>query len=175
MAKIAKTKRIPKSKKKNNGKKIKSFEENLVGLFEHFRIRECKVILNPVLIRNINMKINKCSLRVNDKIVKPTTKKSNVMTYDLHFDVKLNELVQEQCIMIKQTAPKTIAQEADTEWRRIKRQEKEKKTTFDVNQFVLAKMKSYSPWPAQIRSFTKNGKRAQVFFMVQAILAVLIW
>lgn len=38
------------------------------------------------------------------------------------------------------------------------------KTKFFVGDYVLARMKGYSPWPGKVKYFTKDKKRASIFF-----------
>lgn len=59
---------------------------------------------------------------------------------------------------------KTLAELANDAWKLCKKRSKSEETSLDVGQFVIAKMKSYSPWAAKIINFTKNRKKANVFF-----------
>lgn len=62
------------------------------------------------------------------------------------------------------TIGKSLNQLIEEAWRVSKKQKKEKNIVFSEHQIVLAKMKLYSPWPAKILSFTRNGKSSTVYF-----------
>lgn len=164
MAKIMKENSSTKQKK-NNNKKKKSL--NLVDLFEKFQVKDCRVILNSVTTRHINIKVNKNTLNFNGNMIKPSDK-SNGITYNLTFNVKLNKLITDHCNVSKSSSkpfvPRTLAAESDGAWRAAKKCQGNNNGKLKIGQFVLTKMKSYSPWPAQIRAFSKNSKRAEVFF-----------
>lgn len=49
-------------------------------------------------------------------------------------------------------------------WKKSKIDFKASGRSIDVGNLVMAKMATYSAWPARIDGFTKNKKRAQVFF-----------
>lgn len=59
---------------------------------------------------------------------------------------------------------KTLVQLANDSWKEILRKNKQSKIVFKANDIVMAKMRGYSPWPSKIISFTKNLKRAEVYF-----------
>lgn len=59
---------------------------------------------------------------------------------------------------------KTLAELVNDMWKISKNHNKSQSVIFDIGQYVMAKMKSFSPWPANIIGFTKNRKRAQVYF-----------
>lgn len=59
---------------------------------------------------------------------------------------------------------KTIAEIANDTWKRCKIDSKSKQIKLDVGQYVMAKMKSFSPWPARVTGFTKNRKKVYVHF-----------
>lgn len=107
-------------------------------------------------------------LNFNGNIVKPSENKSNGTTYNLTFNVKLNKLINDQCNVIKPSstafAPKTLAAESERAWREAKKSNKNDNEKLEIYQLVVTKMKSYAPWPAQIRLFSKNGKRAEMYF-----------
>lgn len=49
-------------------------------------------------------------------------------------------------------------------WRNCKKRFQSSGQVINVGDFVLAKMKSYSPWSAQVKGYSKNMKRVQVHF-----------
>lgn len=59
---------------------------------------------------------------------------------------------------------KTIAELANDAWKACKSQSKSQNITFEIDQYVMAKMKSFSPWAAKIIGFIKNHKKAYVYF-----------
>lgn len=61
---------------------------------------------------------------------------------------------------IKIKNPRNLQQFIDEQWRRCK----QITSQLAIGNIVLAKMKSYPPWPSFIESITANGKRAQVYF-----------
>lgn len=165
MAKVTK-KNSSTKQNKNINKKKKSLD--LVKLFEQFKIKDCRVMLANVVRRDINIKVNKNTLQFNGNTMKPSENKSNDVTYNLTFNVKLNKLITDQCDVIepssKHSASKTLAAESDRAWRAAKKSQKNSNETLNIDQIVVTKMKSYCPWPAQVRAFSKNAKRAEVYF-----------
>lgn len=165
MAKLAK-KNILTKQKQNINKKKKSLD--LVHLFEKFKIKNCHVKLNSVTTRHVNIKVNKNTLNFNGNIIKPSENKSNGITYNLTFNVKLNKLINDQCNVMKPSskpfAPKTLAAESERAWREAKKCQQNDDAKLEIGQLVVTKMKSYAPWPAQIRAFSKNCKRTEVYF-----------
>lgn len=154
MAKINEKKSEKKQTNKNKTKQL-----DLRKLFEKFQIKDCKVVLNETFSHNIRIKIDRDTLIMKKKTIETRGKKTN----NLVFNPKLNELISEQCHRIEPKKIQTLASQANEMWQKLKRQHKEKKQP-DVDEFVLAKMKSYAPWPAKIQSFSKNGKKAKVYF-----------
>lgn len=59
---------------------------------------------------------------------------------------------------------KTVAELANDSWKRCKSHNKSKQLNLKVGQYVMSKMKSYSPWPSRLTGFTKNRKKAYVYF-----------
>lgn len=166
MAKLSK-KIVSTKQKKDINKEKKPLD--LVKLFEQFNIKQCRVVMNKVTTRHVNIKVNKNTLNFNGKtIVKPSENKSNTITFNLTYNVKLNKLISDQCNVIepssKPFAPKTLAAETDNAWRAAKKCHKNSNRKLEIDQMVITKMKSYSPWPAVIRAFSKNPKRAEVYF-----------
>lgn len=64
----------------------------------------------------------------------------------------------------KLSRSKTIAEMANDAWKLCKSQNKNRPMTFNEDQCVIAKMKSYAPWPAKVVGFTKNRKKVHVYF-----------
>lgn len=137
--------------------------KDLAKLMNQFQIRDCCVVMNRVTLIKIELK--KDTLIFDDKVVKPTASTSNAVTYNVRSSVQLNKLINDQCNVIKKSsnpfAPKTLAAESDRAWRAAK---KKNNAELQIGQLVVAKMRTYSPWPGQIRTFAQNGKRAEIYF-----------
>lgn len=165
MAKITKKKSPTKQKKIINNKK-KSL--NLVNSFEQFQMKDCRVILNRATTHHVNIKVNKNTLNFNGNMIKPSENKSNGITYNLTFNVKMNKLITDHCNVIKPSSkpfvPKTLAAQSDGAWRVAKKCQGNNNGKLKIGQFVITKMRSYAPWPGQIRTFSKNSKRAEIYF-----------
>lgn len=163
---MGKVKKISKQKSSNKAATKQQKSVSLEKLFERFEIKDCRVVLNSVTTRQVNIKLNKNSLNFNGKSVDPTPadSNSNGLTFNLTYNVKLNQLI-DQCNVVTTTkafAPKSLAAESDCAWRAAKKCHGN--TQLVAGQIVVSKMRSYAPWPAQIRTFSKNFKRAEVFF-----------
>lgn len=163
MAKTNKKKAVKKTTTKKNTNRISK-------LFEAHNIKDCRVVLNKIITRNIDIKLTSTSLSFNGKNIKPSKSNASSVTFQLEFNPKINDLIVQHCNIIdkdkvvKFNKPKSLASESNDKWRHVLRIHKERKIELQINQCVLAKMKSYAPWPSQIRSFSKNGKRAEVYF-----------
>lgn len=59
---------------------------------------------------------------------------------------------------------KTVTQLVNDTWKISVREKKQSKIILKENDIVMAKMRGYSPWPGKIISFTKNLKRAEIYF-----------
>lgn len=59
---------------------------------------------------------------------------------------------------------KSLNETINEAWKKCKAEFKLLGESIDRKNFVMAKMSGYSAWPARIDDFTKNGKRAHVFF-----------
>lgn len=171
MAKIAKKKGLIKTIKK----KIKS--DITKSLFQKYNIKDCCVVLNRivnkiVITRDIHIKLTKTSLKFDGKIVKPSSSDASSVTFQLKFNPEINELITQHCTVVdkrKQTIvkankPKSLASEAEDIWCRLKRQHNQKKVELQVDQFVLAKMRSYVPWPSNSIILTKWKESSSFFF-----------
>lgn len=66
-------------------------------------------------------------------------------------------------ITVSQSA-KTLGELVNDAWKRCKNHSKSQKNTLKEGQYVMAKMKSFSTWPAKITGFTKNLNKAIVYF-----------
>lgn len=163
-------------KEKISKKSIKILNTNQTNksLCRKFNLKDCRIVLSELVTRNIDIKLSKSSLAFNGKIVHPIENKSNSVTFNLNFNPNLNQLLNDHCNFVhkqssqkepsKKNIAKSIAELADEKWRQVKRQQQHKKKELRIGEMVLSKMRTYAPWPSKILSFSKDGKRAQVFF-----------
>lgn len=146
-------------------------------LKKQYNIKEFSIKLNrmdPSLVKNhrhhsIEVSIQKNVLNIGTKkllLSKGTAqsiniglnlKSSNIVTY-----CTLNEIKQSMAINVPlKTTVKSLNQLIDIEWRSTKYANRDE---IQLNQIVLAKMRGYSPWPGSVQGFTKNKKRAHLYF-----------
>ena len=59
---------------------------------------------------------------------------------------------------------KTLTSLINDDWRKLKKENQTHQTEWTDGDVVMAKMSSYSPWPAKVEGFTANKKRMHVFF-----------
>lgn len=166
MVKVAKNKtksKSPFAKKRNlSNKSIKNFKIkdalefkiNLAKTQEAFR-HDVNIV-----VRNAQMKVNGVNVEKNSKQVYQV----NLRVRSSGLSVIQPILMEEKPSQVGSTIEKSLKQLIDGAWRLCKKKKKENNTILNENQIVLSKMKSYSPWPAKILSFTKNRKSATVYF-----------
>lgn len=127
-----------------------------------------------------NIKIRSDQLKTNNAVIASAspsvsdigiqTKKGNM------FIAETKPIVAEKAVSsVKTNTPvqqsksdkhivKTLIQLVNESWKEIVRQKKQSKIILKENDIIMAKMKGYSPWPGKIVSFSKNRKRAEVYF-----------
>lgn len=110
---------------------------------------------------NVDIKIRKnvLSIEQNAISVKPN---ENI---NIGLSIHLQDVIVECCTVerpIKMSNPKTLTQIIEEMWRKCKQTQ----SGFQIaeNQIVLAKMKSYPPWPSTVEKITANKKRLYVYF-----------
>lgn len=148
-----KDKKLRIKKKQNNKNKI-NFDcavvlENIDELLRKFNISN----LADRKSFNIGLRIKNNELTVRDHNISVKGQENH---FHLGLRIKNDEITFNKC------SEKSLAELANDAWKRCKIQNKNK--SLDVDEYVLAKMKSYSPWPAKITGFTKNRKKAYVYF-----------
>lgn len=146
MAKINKKKAVKKTTKTTNKKNTNRISK----LFEEHNIKDCSVVLNKIITRNIDIKLSKTSLSFNGKNVEPSTSNASSVTFQLEFNPKINDLIIQHCNIIDKNnvvksnlivkKPKSLASESNDKWRHALRIHKEKKNELQINQCVLAKI-----------------------------------
>lgn len=170
MAKINKksVKNSESSKKKNRSNKIET--------------KECFVQLVKMtqkeneFYRNSDQIITKTfNLTIRDEVLCHGSNKahSKSNTFKLELKKKLSELTLELCEPIsavkKTTAekipnPPSLNTFITSTWNKVKKEFQSSGQEIEVSSMVMARMKTYSPWPARCESFSINKKRATVFF-----------
>lgn len=136
--------------------------------------REHRIYSNSSVIisKQFDIKIKDNYLQIGD-----TKQYSKNNTFTISFKKKMNEFLLEntteksasmplktgfKCdFKTKSTAPKTLNTYINDAWRDCKR---EHLAENKIGDFVMAKMKTYSAWPGQVRGFTKDRKRVQIYF-----------
>lgn len=172
MGKVEK-KSVPKGKKKL------AREKNISINLEKMSKAEYKMYSNSreIIVKNFSIKISKGSVEINKK-----KHHSKNKTINLEFKKRLSSFVLECCDAtyvektrqtLKSTEPKkgkpiamvkTLNVLINEGWTKCKRDFKSTGLSIDVGDIILAKMSTYSPWPARLKGFTSNKKRAHVFF-----------
>lgn len=64
----------------------------------------------------------------------------------------------------KRTGVPTLRYSMTESFKKAAKHSKLSKKEFQIGDFVLARMKGYSPWPAKVISFTKDRKSANCYF-----------
>lgn len=140
-----------------------------------YNLKDCCVKLERINVEkyrekrstyNIDVKIRNDVCTVGGKKVILADGKRGI---NIGLAIRLNEAIVTCCNLIETTErqntlvkcqAKTLNQLIDAEWRKSKTVGEK----IEIGHIVLAKMKGYTPWPGVVRSFTKNGKRAQLYF-----------
>lgn len=161
---------------KNKIPNPKSIQRKYNKLIKKYNLKECYVRLNRVkpphekiIEKNISISIKGGKMKVNGIEIEEICERV------FNFGLKLSDGGQMKVIRpdvlkvneapaIQKTVVKTLHQLTEQEWRKCKKERKEKETQIQIDQHVMAKMKSYSPWPGRISTISKNGTSAQVYF-----------
>lgn len=115
---------------------------------------------DQIIVKNFSLKITDNTLELGD-----TTKKSHTGTFNISIRKRLSELVMEHCeVLPKFSTVKSLNQLIEGAWRSNKKGFLHSERLLKVDDIVIAKMRGYPPWPGQLASFTKNKKRASVYF-----------
>lgn len=102
---------------------------------------------------NIGIKIHNNELIINEPTnssLKPTNSSLETINSSLKPTQKL--------------IAKTLNQLIKDEWNQCKKIKKGEINELHEGDYVMAKMRTFAPWPAKITSFTKNKKSATVYF-----------
>lgn len=80
-----------------------------------------------------------------------------------------NEPVNKPCLPFaakvgSETTTKSLTVLINEGWIKCKRQYKASGISVEIGGLIMAKMATYSPWPARLNGFTSNKKRACVYF-----------
>lgn len=155
--------KIDKKKTVHPLRKAKNLNQSLIN---KFKIKECTVKLNR--LHNINMNI----VVKNGKIMLNNVQVEEISHRVFRADVRIangganvvKSTNTNDTTRTKADDSKTLNQRINAAWALEKKQKKDNSIVLTQNQLVLAKMKSYSPWPAKILSFTKSRKSSHVYF-----------
>lgn len=149
--------------------------------------KECSVKLHKMSESFIRrwLKPNTFSINIgikNNRLQANNVEISSVSPSVFNIDVRIkhgNLLINEQNFRAADTSPvsiipvqkqpvqhieKTLIQLVNESWAETLREHKKSKFILKENDIIMGKMKGYSPWPGKIISFTKNRKRAQIYF-----------
>lgn len=186
MAKTKKTTQKSVLRKIENGQVVK---HNFVS-----RIRDCVVNLqrlskseyefysNPskTITKSFSIKLSGNTAEINNKKYH-----SNNKTFTFAIKKHQSEIILECCNYVPvlrkrclaempmpkampKSVPKAVAKSLtaiiNDAWKKCKTQFKSSDEIIEQNALVMAKMSGYSAWPSRINEFTKNGKRAHVYF-----------
>lgn len=170
---MAKIKKDSKKKKVLNKKaqeyNLKHVSVNLIRMAE----KEYQIYSksDKIYVKNFSLKIRGNSLEIGE-----TTQKSETRTFNVIIRKQLSELVLEHCKVAPissvaakaklhtQLVAKSLNCHINDAWRSSKKIFLDSKRSVQVNDIIMAKMKTYSAWPGRLSSFTKNNKRASVHF-----------
>lgn len=116
------------------------------------RLKANNVEISSVLpsVFNIGVRINHGNLLINEQNFHATDKTSASIC-----PVKRHPV---------QHIKKTLIELVKESWAVTLRENKNAKLILKENDIIMAKMKGYSAWPGKIISFTKNKKRALIYF-----------
>lgn len=127
---------------------------------------------DEIIVKNFSLKITDNTLETGG-----TKQKCNNATFNISIRKRLSELVLEHCEVTPKTSikaaitrpatkliTKTLNSHINDAWRSCKKKFLDTKQSIQVNDIVMAKMKTYSAWPARLLAFTQNNKRASVHF-----------
>lgn len=163
MAKINK-----KANKKTNSKSNKKQSK--------FNLKECVVRLEKIdhLVKKehtktFDVEIRNGTLKVDNRF---HSNEISEGVFQLEIKIKQTKILIVPCeeivnpiippSKISKPFPRSLNQLISDAWSNCLREKKHAKMTLTESQFVMAKMKGYSPWPGKISSFTKNGKSTKV-------------
>lgn len=174
MAKISK-KLIEKKKKKE--KKIQNEKNHLKQIFINVpRMSEEEYQIysesHTIIVKNFRMKISSETLDIGG-----VKQKCDDGTFNIILRNRLSDLVLEHykdvpkistvATLAKPTSKlvgKTLNKHINDAWKSCKKNFLDSKQSVKANDIVMAKMKTYSAWPAQVLTFATNKKRASVHF-----------
>lgn len=140
---------------------------------------------SEIIVKNFSLKISGDTAKINKK-----TYHSKDHTFNFEFKKRFSDFVLDCCNTtnpteireriraVKKVEPKiqtaskgkpiafvkTLNVLINESWTKCKRDYKASSLSVDIDDLIMAKMSTYSPWPARLDGFTSGKKRAQVFF-----------
>lgn len=112
-----------------------------------------------VIVKKIDIGISKGVLSIGNEQIKSSSK-----VFDIKLKLNSSETTIE-LIPASSSQPRSTVKTLDalirSAWNQCKKDFNEEPAHGDI---VMAKMTSYSPWPSRIEGFSKNKKRADVYF-----------
>lgn len=139
---------------------------------------------SKIIVKNFSFKISGNTAKMNKK-----TYYSDNNTFNFEFKKRCADLILECCDStnpyemreriqtVNKSKPKIpIAAKVESEttksltvlinegWEKCKREYKASGISVEIGGLIMAKMSTYSPWPARLTGFASNKKRAHVYF-----------
>lgn len=181
---MAKRKKLP--SKKREIKLNKNRELTKKSKIE-YNIKECSVNLikmtqieyemysksDEIKTATFNLKISEDQLKIKDHGHGLQIQHSKDLNFNITLKKRLSSFVLENStefiagnteLQSKKPIEKSLNSLINDSWKKCKKVFQSSGQTINVGDLVLAKMKSYSPWGAQVKSQTKNKKRVHVHF-----------
>lgn len=121
-----------------------------------------------IITKTFDLQISGGILRFGDKKQNSTNN-----TFTIKLKKKLSEITLELC---EQTSgpgksqalpivnPRSLGSIITSAWNKCKKEFKSSNQSLEAGSIVMAKMATFSPWPARITDFMKTGKRVTVYF-----------
>lgn len=157
-------------------KEKKILKKNVSINVEKMSKREYSMYSNSseIIVKNFSIKISGGSARINKKTYHSKNNEFNFQLKNEFSKLKLECL--QSMDPVDSPKPKAITKKMKCQqvksltvlirenWAECKRRHKTTHSTLKEDDLIMAKMATYSPWPAKIISFSSNGKRALVYF-----------
>lgn len=127
---------------------------NQINNFKKMKMKECCIRLDKLTPNQINEMINKKTIKICVDKEKKTYELRKRVTNPVISIQKPKKSIN-QIVAMSQSALHTS--KAIRLWDKLKKQYEKKPVHLYLDQVVCARMSGYRPWPAEIKSFEKNG------------------